>query len=184
MQRHRNTHMSRMSEVGASLFSSIKIFSYLGTVQVLRHSFYTHFRPVVSTALRIIMLYFRPVGICALRVTKAVPYVLPMADIGKGGRELVNNDYLRCDTAQPLPGAAAAVELGHDHGVADRHQQDRDEEHDDVHKEVVDLLGDLDVDHVVGLQVALQPGGEDLVAGPLVPDHAPGLVLNTSKHYL
>ena len=88
------------------------------------------------------------------------------------------NNHLRCDAAQPLPGAAAAVELGHDHGVADRHQQDRDEEHDDVHEEVVDLLGDLDVDHVVGLQVALQPGGEDLVAGPLVPDHAPGLVLN------
>ena len=97
---------------------------------------------------------------------------------GRLRSELIYNNHLRCDAAQPLPGAAAAVELGHDHGVADRHQQDRDEEHDDVHEEVVDLLGDLDVDHVVGLQVALQPGGEDLVAGPLVPDHTPGLVLN------
>ena len=63
--------------------------------------------------------------------------------------------YLWRDPAQSLARAGAAVELGHDHRVADGHQQDRDEEHHDVDEEVVDLLGHLHLDHCAGLQVAL-----------------------------
>ena len=62
--------------------------------------------------------------------------------------------HLRRDPAQSLARAGAAVELGHDHRVADGHQQDRDEEHHDVDEEVVNLFGHLHFDHGAGLQVA------------------------------
>ena len=75
------------------------------------------------------------------------------------------NVHLRRHPAKPLARTGAAVELGHDHGVADGHQEDRDEEHHDVDEEVVDLLGHLHLDHGAGLQVTLGPDGEVLVTG-------------------
>ena len=73
--------------------------------------------------------------------------------------------HLRRHSTQPLARTGAAVELGHDHGVADGHQQDRDEEHHDVDEEVVNLLGHLDFDHGAGFQITLGPNGEVLVTG-------------------
>ena len=75
------------------------------------------------------------------------------------------NVHLRRHSAKPLARTGAAVELGHDHGVADGHQEDRDEEHHDVDEEVVDLLGHLNLDHGVGLQITLGPDREVLVTG-------------------
>ena len=91
------------------------------------------------------------------------------------------NVHLRRHPAKPLARTGAAVELGHDHGVADGHQEDRDEEHHDVDEEVVDLLGHLHLDHGVGLQVTLGPDGEVLVTGDRSCNS--GETLNIVKSY-
>ena len=54
---------------------------------------------------------------------------------------------LRTDSSQSLSGAGAAVEFGNNHGVADGHQEDGDEEHDDVDEEVIYLLDSMDLNH-------------------------------------
>ena len=75
--------------------------------------------------------------------------------------------YLRCHSANPLPWTGAAVQLGHDHGVADGHQDNGDEEHDDVDEEVVDPLDHLDLDHLVAVEVALKTGREYFITRSL-----------------
>ena len=50
---------------------------------------------------------------------------------------------LRWNTSYSFSWADRAVQLGHYHGVADAHQDDGDEEHHNIHKGVVDLLGGL-----------------------------------------
>ena len=91
------------------------------------------------------------------------------------------NVHLRRHSAQPLARTGAAVELGHDHGVADGHQEDRDEEHHDVDEEVVDLLGHLHLDHGARLQVTLGSDGEVLVTGDRSCDS--GEALNIVNSY-
>ena len=91
------------------------------------------------------------------------------------------NVHLRRHSAQPLARTRAAVELGHDHGVADGHQEDRDEEHHDVDEEVVDLLGHLHLDHGARLQVTLGTDGEVLVTGDRSCDS--GEALNIVNSY-
>ena len=60
VQRHRNyAHVSYVRGRSQPFLINQNFFSNLGTVQVLRCSFYTHFRPLVGRAVRIIMLYFR-----------------------------------------------------------------------------------------------------------------------------
>ena len=75
--------------------------------------------------------------------------------------------YLRCNPSNSLPWTGATVKLGHNHGVADGHQDNGDEEHDNVDKEVVDPLDHLDLDHLVGVEVALKTRREDLVTRSL-----------------
>ena len=41
-------------------------------------------------------------------------------------------EYLRCNASNSLSRTGAAVEFGDNHGVADGHQEDGDQEHDDV----------------------------------------------------
>ena len=50
---------------------------------------------------------------------------------------------LRTDSSQSLSRAGAAVEFGNNHGVADGHQEDGDEEHDNVDEEVINLFDKL-----------------------------------------
>ena len=69
------------------------------------------------------------------------------------------------DTIHPLSWAPVPVQLGHDHGVADDHEQDGDEEHDDVDQGVVDLLGCLQLYDPVSGRITLRGLGEDISAG-------------------
>ena len=74
---------------------------------------------------------------------------------------------LRTDSSESLSRAGAAVEFGHNHGVADGHQEDGDEEHDDVDEEVIYLLDSMDLDDIVGVQITMCTSGEDLIAWSL-----------------
>ena len=69
------------------------------------------------------------------------------------------------DTVHPFSWASAPVQLGHDHGVADDHEQDGDEEHDDVDQGVVYLLGGLQLYDPVCVRITLCGGGEDICTG-------------------
>ena len=74
---------------------------------------------------------------------------------------------LRRDSSNSLSGTGATVELGNNHGVADGHQDNGDEEHDDVDEEVVDPLDHLHLDHLVGVEITLKTLGKHFVAGSL-----------------
>ena len=58
-------------------------------------------------------------------------------------------------TSNSFSRAGAAVELSNDHGVADAHQNDGDEEHDEVHDKIVDFLYKLFLDDVVGGKITV-----------------------------
>ena len=51
---------------------------------------------------------------------------------------------------EPFSRTLGEIELGDDHTIANAHQKDRNEEHDNVDEEVVDALDLLDNDDLVG----------------------------------
>ena len=62
---------------------------------------------------------------------------------------------MRTDPSQSFSRTCATVQLGNDHGVADGHQEDGDEEHDDVDEEVIDFLDKLDLDDSIGVEITV-----------------------------
>ena len=74
---------------------------------------------------------------------------------------------LRWNTSYSFSWAGGAVELGHDHGVADAHQEDGDEEHHNVHKEVVDLFDLMNLNNFIDGKITRNACWENLIAWAL-----------------
>ena len=70
-------------------------------------------------------------------------------------------------TSNSLSRGGATVELSNDHGVADAHENDWDEEHDEVYDKIVDFLDKLFMDDCVGDQITVWIGWEYFIARSL-----------------
>ena len=71
---------------------------------------------------------------------------------------------LRWNTSYSFSWADRAVQLGHYHGVADAHQDDGDEEHHNIHKEVVDLFNNMNLNDFICGKVTLNACWKHFIA--------------------
>ena len=71
---------------------------------------------------------------------------------------------LRWNTSYSFSWADRAVQLGHYHGVADAHQDDGDEEHHNIYKEVIDLFNNMNLNDFIRGKVTLNACWKHFIA--------------------